>query len=533
MRPRTTIFVLVCMVTAAGCSNQHYKKQADKEVYNIIDNKWKGDFGGKVNYRVSDVEPAPASIELDSVPLTGSLSLAEAVTIATANNRDYQTQKELLYTTALDLTGQRHEFSVRWFGTFDPKYTRNEEEEYLSYDAEAGFGWLLAEGGQIGISLAVDWMRFLTGDPRMTLGSVLAASIRQPLLRGAGKRVAQENLTQTERDVLYQIRSFNRYRKTFVVSVVNDYYRVLQQLDGVKNAYNNYQRRVESKERLEMEAAAGRRPRFEVDQAEQNMLTARDNYISARQRYQQSLDNFKLTLAIPTDADVELLPGELDALADLGVRDPNFSVTDAMDHALISRLDLANTTDRVIDAERKVLVAADALGAELNLVGSANVPSTRENDFERLDFHLGTYNLGFEAELPLDRKLERNSYRRALITHNQRKREYLQALDEVKLDVRQAFRDLEEAAQKYDIQKNSLELAEKRVESTTLLLKAGRVTTRDLLEAQDALLEAQNNLTAALVNHTIAKLSFYRDIGLLRVRPDGMWTYPETAKNVN
>jgi outer membrane protein TolC len=56
-----------------------------------------------------------------------------------------------------------------------------------------------------------------------------------------------------------------------------------------------------------------------------------------------------------------------------------------------------------------------------------------------------------------------------------------------------------------------------------MLIEEGRVSTRDLLEAQDALLEAQNNVTAALVDHIVAKLSFYRDIGVLQVKPDGMW----------
>jgi len=40
------------------------------------------------------------------------------------------------------------------------------------------------------------------------------------------------------------------------------------------------------------------------------------------------------------------------------------------------------------------------------------------------------------------------------------------------------------------------------------------------------LLQAQNDLTAALVAHTIAKLTFFRDVGLLQVRPDGMWREP-------
>jgi outer membrane protein TolC len=93
----------------------------------------------------------------------------------------------------------------------------------------------------------------------------------------------------------------------------------------------------------------------------------------------------------------------------------------------------------------------------------------------------------------------------------------------VKLQVRQAYRQLEEAAERYRIQKNNLELAEKRVESTTLLLEAGRLTTRDVLESQDALLEAQNNVTDTLVAHSIAKLNLFQDVGILQVRPDGMW----------
>jgi len=89
--------------------------------------------------------------------------------------------------------------------------------------------------------------------------------------------------------------------------------------------------------------------------------------------------------------------------------------------------------------------------------------------------------------------------------------------------VRQAYRQLREAAERYSIQKKSLELAQKRVDSTAMFLKTGRARTRDLLESQDALLRAQNDVMAALVEHAIAKLNFFRDVGILQVRPDGMW----------
>ncbi len=525
------LWAAVLFGIVGGCSPEYYKADADEEVYKIIDSKWQGSFGQKVNYTISDVPPSPNDIQIEkAVPQSGVISLAEAVATATAHNRDYQKQKEQLYLKALDLTLARYQFARQWFGTIDAGYIRGRQvslgptdDETLSYDAELGFEQLLADGAEISASIAIDWVRFLTGDPRTSLGSVLSASVMQPLLRGSGRKIVQENLTQAERDALYQIRSFNRFRKEFVVSIVEDYYRVLQQRDAVTNADNNYKRRVESKERLEMEADAGRRNRFEVDQAEQDVLKARDGYVRAQQRYEQKLDEFKIRLSLPTDAKVELDQNELKALEKIGIGEPDYTLHTAIETGLLQRLDLANSGDRIDDSVRKIMVAADGLGAELNLIGSGRVDSTEKTDYSRLQFHRGTYKMGFEADLPLDRKTERNAYREALIALEQRQREYDNDMDKVKLDVRQAYRQLQEAAERYHIQKNSLELAQSRVESTSLLLEAGRAITRDLLEAQDALLQAQNNVTAALVDHAIAKLNFFRDVGILQVRPDGMW----------
>jgi outer membrane protein TolC len=509
---------------AGGCGTAHYKAEADKEVYNIIDAKWQNRFGLKANYTVSDVPPSPNDVQAEkAVPPSGLINLAQAVAIATAHNRDYQTQKETLYLSALDLTLARHEFARQWFGTIDAEYAKDSEDEEVSAGSEFGFDRLLADGAQVSISIALDWTRFLTGDPRTSLGSVLSAAITQPLLRGSGRKVVQENLTQAERDVLYQIRSFNRFRKEFVVSIVADYYRVLQQKDRVTNAENNYKRSIELRKRSELEAEVGRTPAFEADQAEQRELDARDSYIRAKQIYQRLLDEFKIRLSLPTDANLELDQSELRALEKVGISELNYSLGAATESALLQRLDLANSRDKIDDAKRKVEVAADGLGAELNLIGTAAVSSTENTKYDRLEFHRGSYSLGLEADLPLDRKAERNAYREALIVLQQQQREYENDAANVKLDVRQAYRLLEEARDRYETQKKSLDLAKNRVESTSLLWETRRARTRDLLESQDALLRAENDVTSALVDYTIVKLNFFRDVGILQVRPDGMW----------
>ncbi len=513
----------VISAMAGGCAPSRYKAEADTEVYRIIDSKWQEGFGERVNYRVADGLSAPNDVRRECGLSPGVLSLAEAVAIATANGRDYQRQKEQLYLTVLDLTLVRHRFARQWFGTVDARYASERDAESVSGGGALGFNQILADGASISAALALDWSRFLTGAPGTSLGSVLSASVTQPLLRGRGRRIAQEDLTQAERNALYEIRSFNRFRETYVVSIAGDYYRALQLRDAVANARNDYERRVESKERLEMEAEAGRRPSFEVDQAVQDVLRAQDNVVVAEERYARALDAFKIRLALPTDAEVELDPNELEALRRMEVIEPDYTLDAAMETAVSRRLDLANSADAVEDAARKVMVAADGLGAELNLVGATAVSSTPRTDFTRLEFDKGAYTLGLEGALPLDRKAERNAYRESLIALEQQRRAYANDVDTVKLDVREAYRQLQLQAESYQIQKNSLTLAEKRVESTSLLLQAGRVTTRDLLESQDALLQAQNDLTGALIAHTIAKLNFFRDIGLLRVRPDGMW----------
>jgi len=501
-------------------------------VYDIIESKWQEGHGEKANYTVSDVVPGPNDVSVENaVPQSGVLSLAQAVAMATAQNREYQRQKELLYLEALSLTGVRHRYAQQWFGAIDARYTRAQDDERVDVyggdgGSTVGFDQALADGGQFFAGIGIDWVRFLTGDPRTSLGSVLDATLRQPLLRGRGRRVAQEDLTQAERDVLYQIRSFSRYRKQFVVSVISDYYRVLQRF----NEMENFRRSWVSKEKLSAqhkeEYKQGMTAKFQWDQARQSELSALDSYRRAIRTYERTLDDFKIVLSLPTDANVVLNQDELTVLEELGPSEGDempYSARDALWVALRNRLDLATSADSVFDAARKVEVAADGLGAQLDLVGSMGVDSKDDTDLDVLQFQNGTYRLTLESDLPLDRKSERNTYRAALISLMQAQRSYENEVAQVKLDVRQAYRALLEEAESYDTQLLSLNLAEQRVAASPKLWEARKASTRDMLEAEDALLRARNSVASALINNTIAKLTLFRDVGILEVKADGMW----------
>ncbi len=517
------IAAAVCFMS--GCQTpDEYRQDADDEVYRILDEKWLDRFGYKANYKVVDAEPNTMEV-VAMLPPSKILSQSTAVGIATRFNREYQSQKESLYLSALDLTLTRYQYARQWFGTVDAFYTNDGGNEDTTLNASTGVNqnFLIGDGIMIGAGLAVDWAQFLTGDPQTSLGSVLSASLSAPLLGNGAGKAARENLTQAERNVLYNIRSFNRYRKTFVVSVISDYYRVLLNNNRINIQKASYQRLIDSTNQFRMEVEVGKRPAYDLGESEQRLLSAEQSVVSAVQSYEQSLDTFKISLALPTDIDVALDPNELNLLETLGVSHPTYSVEEAVEVALERRLDLANVRDGLDDAERKLILAAEGLGPQVDLEMNANIESTPETKLTRLRFHEGVYSMGISADLPFDRKSERNAYREALITVQRRQRDYDEEIDRIKLQVRASYREMVQTAESYRIQKIGLDLALKRVEVEKLSLQYGRGTVRLLLDSEDALVQAQDDLQGALVDHMIAKLILFRDVGLLRVLPDGMW----------
>jgi outer membrane protein TolC len=128
--------------------------------------------------------------------------------------------------------------------------------------------------------------------------------------------------------------------------------------------------------------------------------------------------------------------------------------------------------------------------------------------------------LGFD--LPTDRLPQRNLYREALISEQKQQRSLDALGDQIRSDLRDSLRQTVATLEGYRIQKNAVVLAARRIESTRLNLDAGRAATRDLLDAQSALLQAQNSATQALIDFQLAELALYRDLEVLRVENEGI-----------
>lgn len=557
---------LLFLATLTGCTN-FYRRSADREAYAAVQQKAQFVPNTDPRFTIEPAEPAvlsPYPINANVPDFLGTagasesgahvLRLEDALQLAVAHSRVYQTRKEQLYLSALTLSLARHQFAPIFSATGNANYVvRTEQALTVGIDeitgepkvivsdnlveqhqvagvGTVGASWLIRDVGRITTAVTADFVRFVTGDPRLTSSSQISATFLRPLLRDAGFKQQTEALIQAERNLLYDLRSFTRYRKEFSVQVATAYYNVLGVRDAVRNSFLNLAGSRRNAERTRALAQEGRTTTADLGRLEQQELTAESTWINGIRNYKQALDNFKILLGLSVDAPIVLDDHELEVLQ---IRHPELSIEESIQVALTARLDFLNTKDEFDDAERRVAVAANLLLPRVDLGAAVSVNSNpNENDhFTLPELDRYRWNAGLNIDPGLDRKAERNAYRGALINRNRAARAVVQHEDEIKLQVRDSWRTLDQAKRNYEIAEIGVRLAERRVEEQNLLAEFGRARAQDQVDAQNALVDSKNQRTQALVSHTIARLQFWNNMGILYIKENGQWEEAHVQTN--
>ena len=478
------------------------------------------------------------------VPLV--LSLEDALVAGARNSNEYQEKKEGVFSAALDLQLQQHAFETTFEGLLGGGLSRSDagggaagdtKSEQATGSGKATVARKLARGANLSASLGLDVVRLLTGDRGSTLGLLGDATVKIPLLRGSGRLIAMEPLTQAERNLVYAIYGFESFRQSYDVQIASGYYNLLEASQRLVALQENQQRLSDSYRRAQMLCDAGRLPQVELDQTRQDLLRTDDQLVAAEQARQAQIDAFKITLGLPVEAAVEVDSRELDLLqtsmglapgltnlVSLSAPPPPFTESEALGLALTNRHDLILARCRLEDAERALTIAADALRPDLGLGASASVGQDRKSGSKAGDKR--DYALNLDAGLPWERAAERNAYRAAALAVDSARRALETAEDSARSAVRTGLRDIGSSWSSFVIQAEALRVAERRVRSTDLFQQAGRASTRDVLEAESALLNARNALVSAVVKYRLSGLSLRRDLSALELSEEGLWREP-------
>jgi len=319
---------------------------------------------------------------------------------------------------------------------------------------------------------------------------------------------------------------------------------------------------------------------LQVDQAQNSLINGRRTLAQDILTYRNNLDSFKMQMGLPTDTpltvdlslyqpfkdvymeldrwqrnprrDLKELPaivGKVPDLEDVVIdgrsvlgpyKDSKGEADEsgledilqaAVRTALEYRLDMMNNRAQLYDAWRQIRFRANALKGILN-VGLTNqvlTPPTTTNPFG-FDSRSTQLSLVLNAELPLIRLSERNSFRQAIIDYQRQRRSLQSQEDALKLNLRQDIRQMQIAYFNYAISKQQLELQARlkdqafeqlvappaATSGNNLAATANAATqTQNLLGAQSSLIGFQGTILANWQSFQTARLTLYRDIGTL------------------
>ncbi|WP_145090994.1 TolC family protein [Rosistilla carotiformis] len=284
LRSSTIVLLIASVVLGnAGCNRALYRKKADREAYNLIDEKvcHSGeDPGHALRIEIDshsrmfdpfdpDRPPMPkddpkSNTYMNCVdgkrgyPLwhaNGDTNTAEnpdwwrflpldergvlvldsdtAFQLARLNSPGYQEELETLYLSALDVSSERFRFDTQFFGGFQSFYTadgrlRSGDGESSSNLAIGPYStgqrpWSMQRSFTTGADLVVGMANSIvwefSGPNTQSASTVLDFTLIQPLLRGAGRDRVMERLTLSERRLLANVRAFERYRRSFYLSI--------------------------------------------------------------------------------------------------------------------------------------------------------------------------------------------------------------------------------------------------------------------------------------------------------------------------
>lgn len=285
------------------------------------------------------------------------LSVDSALRLAYLHSPLHQSNLETLYLSSLDVTAQRFRLDTQFFGGSGTNYVhrgdinpvaityspplgdyviagpfQTPEANRFSIPTDLQARRRLATAGEVLVGFANSFTWDFTGADAGIGSSLANFSFVQPLLRGAGRKVALEQLTLSERRLLSNLRAYAQFRQGFFTQIVigelgvtgpqrsgastqlqsfsgfggiGGYLGLLQQSQQIRNTQENLRLQLRTRERLEALYDNELIDIVQVDQFRQSIENTRSSLLDQTNSLELAVDNYKTqVLGLPSDLEM-------------------------------------------------------------------------------------------------------------------------------------------------------------------------------------------------------------------------------------
>lgn len=363
----------------------------------------------------------------------------------------------------------------------------------------------------------------------------LGFSVGQELLRGfdiASERVSVV-LSRKDRDI--SVYEFERMVARTLFDLEKSYWGVVaatRDRDLEKKAYDLA---LDLERRTRIQVEVGVLPAVALTQARSESAARKVRMINSENAYEASLDAFKNLLVIPLEEAVELLEAAGSMPAAYEPPSEAVAVVQAFEKRPEMRraereMEKSQALKTFYSRQRLPRLTVEGRLEYLGLGGSENPDRLVFGEFggvprrfagssqaydSIIDRDFPSWSVTGRLSFPIFGRKAWGDYAKARADYDRSVISYQKQKDAVRLDVRNAIREIASSRRKMEAALLSTSLAKEVLGNEEEKFKAGLSTTREILEAQRDLISAEANYISAFASHRVALADLERARGTM------------------
>lgn len=345
-------------------------------------------------------------------------------------------------------------------------------------------------------------------DPEHT--SDLTFSLVQPLLEGFGRTVTEQEILLSIKDREASVQDLREQVFDLLTDVRNAYYEALRTRDDLaaRQASVRVAEQVLKENRARVDV--GVLPKVELLEAEVGLKSRQRDLLDADRAYRNALDQLAL-----------LLNSEQLVQPSMALDQPEIRLDEAAgyQHSLIWRPDLQRRLRELERLDLEQTLNQDRLKPNLDVLASYGQQGIGEGFDDSLsgiaDDEQHRWQVGLSFSYPLGNRTARSDLLRSRVLAKGKLAELQQLKADIRTEIRLAIREVRVAGSKIEVSQSERSLAEEKLEILLGRKEVGLATTRDVLEGEQDLANAQSGLVTSLADYNNAITEYLRVTGLL------------------
>ena len=386
-------------------------------------------------------------------------------------------------------------------------YTRKAMSSGLDFRISQPIKWT---DGTVTLSNSFNWQEDdnqSSGAKNTSFSNNLSLNLEQPIFTYNKTKMQLKRLefNLEKAKIQYALAQLNIEK-----NVTAAFYGVYQSYKRLVTAREAFQSQKENYELIKNKVEQDLIPQEELFQAEVTLATNENSLADTETSYENTKDQFKQTLGLPLDIDINILP-------DIQIDSVHVDVNQAVKYALTQRMEIRQQQIAIEEGIFSLIEAKDnnkfkgSISARVGLIGQGgnfNGAFSKPDDNETIGITLTVPIWDWGARKANIRSTELSNENTEISNEEERK--------SIMLDVRQICRELPKLLRQIEIARQTVKNAERTYDINVEKYRSGTLTGMELKNQQTQLTDAKNSLTDAIISYKLK---------LLDLKIQTLWDY--------